>query len=261
MRTCAIIPTYNHHEALRPIVMRLRGEGLPIFIVDDGSAEPAATAIASFHDAAAKVLVHRLERNGGKGAALRAGFRLALAAGFTHALQIDADGQHGLEAVPHLLGLSREDPRALILGAPVFDDSLPAGRKFGRWITHFWVAVETFRFDVIDSMCGFRLYPLAPIAAIADANRVGDHMQFDTEIIVRAIWKGIALRRVAVEVSYPDGNFSNFDLVRDNWRLTRMHARLFFSALMHAPQIIANRAQIDDIRRFSRAAGSATILS
>ena len=259
MRICAVIPTYNHHKALSEIVSRLKGEGLPVFIIDDGSSEPAKGAIAAFHDARNQVVVHRLDPNRGKGAAMQSGFSLALAAGFTHSLQIDADGQHSLAAVPHILELSRRNPDALVLGSPEFDASMPTSRRLGRWITHFWVALETLRFDIIDSMCGLRLYPLTPVAAIIAVNKLGDHMEFDTEIVVRAIWHGIPVLRVAVEVCYPKDNFSNFDLIRDNCRISGMHARLFFSMVGHFPQILAKRAEISPIRRFSREPGSATI--
>jgi glycosyltransferase involved in cell wall biosynthesis len=261
MTICAVVPTYNHYKALPEIISRLKGEGLPIFLMDDGSREPARSAIAAFHDPGKEVVVHRLDPNRGKGAAMRAGFRLAMAEGFTHALQIDADGQHSLTAVPHILELSRRNPEALVLGSPDFDASMPTSRRLGRWITHFWVALETLRFDVIDSMCGLRLYPLAPLAAIIAANKWGDHMEFDTEIVVRAIWQGVPVLRVAVEVSYPKDNFSNFDLIRDNCRISGMHARMFFSMLGHFPQILAKRAEIAPIRRFSREPGSATISS
>ena len=74
-----------------------------------------------------------------KGAAVMRGMREALAAGFTHALQIDADGQHDTADVPRFLELSAVHPQAVVCGQPIYDASVPKGRLYGRYITHFWV--------------------------------------------------------------------------------------------------------------------------
>ncbi len=226
---CAIVPTFNHWTALPEVVTALRHLGLPVFVIDDGSSEPARYAIASLEGDGVTVL--RLERNAGKGAAVLAGFRLATAAGFTHAVQIDADGQHDTDALPALMAAAMAHPDSLISGAPVYDDSIPLGRKIGRWITHLWVFAETLSFRITDSMCGFRIYPLAAVTALLAQETVGARMDFDTDIMVRLFWRGIMPVMVPVRVSYPPDNTSNFDLLHDNLRITRMHSRLVFTRL------------------------------
>jgi predicted LPLAT superfamily acyltransferase len=236
---CAVIPSHNHWRALPAVVERLRAEGLPVFIVDDGSDAAAAEAIAALSGEG--VSVTRLPVNRGKGVAVGEGFRLAQAAGFTHAVQVDADGQHDLDALPRLLAEASAQPHALVSGAPVYDSTIPLGRKIGRWITHLWVFVETLSLRISDSMCGFRVYPLAESLALFDEGRVGERMDFDTDIMVRLFWRGVAPVMVPVRVTYPPGNTSNFDMLWDNVRITRMHTRLVIAMLLHLPAILRNR--------------------
>ncbi len=241
MKVCAIVPSYNHCKMIGSIVKRLREAGLPVFVIDDGSGESARSVIAALHDRAAGITVRRLDSNRGKGAAVMEGFRLAIASGFTHALQVDADGQHDLDALPRLLELAATYPAALISGQPIYDDSVPAGRKIGRWITHIWVWIETLSLRISDSMCGFRVYPLVPVEKLLAQETIGCHMEFDAEIMVRLFWRGVAPVMLPVKVTYPPGNTSNFKLWRDNWRISKTHARLFVSMLLRLPSILAHR--------------------
>lgn len=229
---CAVIPSHDHHRVLGDIVAKLRATGLPVFIVDDGSAEPARGAIVGLHAPDKGVTVLRLERQRGKGGAVIAGFRLAAAAGFSHALQVDADGQHDLDAIPRFLALGTEHPDALILGAPRYDRSAPLGRVISRWVTHLWVCVETLSPRIIDTMCGFRLYPLAATMALIAEEAPGQGMEFDTEIVVRLIWRKVPVLALPVAVVYPEDNHSNFRLLADNCRISWMHTRLVTRLLL-----------------------------
>ncbi|CDK98465.1 Acyltransferase [Magnetospirillum gryphiswaldense MSR-1 v2] len=238
---CALVPSRNHHLALPQVVAGLRALGLPVLIVDDGSDETAAAAIAALHDPDGGVIVHRRPFNGGKGAAVSDGFRLLHAQGFSHAVQVDADGQHDLAALPALLEQARAHPTALVSGAPIYDDSMPRARRIGRWFTHVWVFVETLSLRITDSMCGFRVYPLAPCLDLLAREKVGARMDFDTDIMVRLFWRGIAPIMVPVRVTYPPGNTSNFDIWRDNLRISWMHTRLVLTMLARLPSILRHR--------------------
>lgn len=199
-----------------------------VFIVDDGNAAPAQEAIAAL--AGPSVEVRRLERNAGKGGAMLEGFRAALAAGFTHALQIDADGQHDVEDAAKFAAAARARPAALICGQPIYDQSVPSARKFGRYITHFWVWVETASLDIADTMCGFRVYPLAAVARVIKHANLGKRMDFDTEIAVRLHWRGVAVVNMPTRVAYLEGNVSNFRMLADNVSISLMHTRLVLQA-------------------------------
>lgn len=241
MTVCAIVPSHNHWRALPQVIATLRALDLPVFIIDDGSAEPAASAIAALHAPEHRVWVQRRTSNGGKGRAVMDGFRLAADQGFSHAVQVDADGQHDLAALPRLLAASRESPQSLISGQPIYDATAPWGRRIGRWVTHVWVFVETLSLRITDSMCGFRIYPLAPCLDLMDHEHVGTGMDFDTEIMVRLFWRGVAPVMVPVRVAYPEDNTSNFRLLADNLRISAMHTRLVLTMMARLPGILRHR--------------------
>lgn len=240
-RLCAVIPSRNHYEALGSIVGDLVARGVPVFIVDDGSNAVAAEAIATLHKPELGVETIRLERNQGKGGALVIAMNAAAAAGYSHALQVDADGQHDLQSLDALLAAARARPEALVSGVPVYDQSIPPARAIGRWLTHIWVWIETLSLQIKDSMCGFRVYPLRPALKVLDEEHVGRYMDFDTEIMVRMAWRSVPVVQIPVRVTYPPGNTSNFRLLGDNWLITRMHTRLFFGMLWRLPSLLGRR--------------------
>jgi glycosyltransferase involved in cell wall biosynthesis len=230
MRLCAVIPSYRHVAALPALVAALRSHCEAVIIVDDGNAEPERAAIAALDAPDQGVETLRLDVNSGKGAAMLAGFRRAIERGFTHALQIDADGQHDVADLPRFIAAARANPEALVCGQAVYDDSVPKSRKIGRNITHFWVWVETFSFDIADSMCGYRVYPLARVAPVIARDHIGARMDFDTEMAVRLHWAGAPIVNVPTRVIYPAGNVSNFAMLADNVRISLMHTRLTLQA-------------------------------
>jgi hypothetical protein len=238
---CAIVPSHNHWQRAGEVVAQLSDAGMPVFVMDDGSGEPARGVLAGLADARRQIIVTRLDPNRGKGGAVIAGFQLAIAAGFSHAVQVDADGQHDLASLGDLLAQAARFPKALISGRPIYDGTIPLGRKIGRWITHLWVWIETLSLRISDSMCGFRVYPLAAVGALLEDTKLGQHMDFDTDIMVRLFWAGTPVVMRRVKVTYPPGNSSNFQLWADNWRITKMHTRLVIDLLMHFPAILRAR--------------------
>ncbi|MEM9194029.1 MAG: glycosyltransferase family 2 protein, partial [Myxococcota bacterium] len=158
-RLAAVIPTYNNPATIRRVVEAVRAYVPDVIVVNDGSAEPGRTAVEALGADGLAHAVHR-ETNGGKGAAVKTGLEAAKELGFTHALQVDADGQHALDDVPAFVSIAEESPRSLVLGAPRFDDTAPAARKIGRKITLFWTHLETGGHVIEDPMCGFRIYPV-----------------------------------------------------------------------------------------------------
>lgn len=231
MKFCAIIPSYNHAEAIAGVVMQLQQAGFPIFIIDDGNNLPIKEQLAALSNEKYNVFVHRLQVNQGKGGAVMKGFELAIANGFTHAIQIDADGQHDLATLPQFIEISQKHPKALVSGQPIYDNSIPKARKIGRWLTHIWVWIETWSFQISDSMCGFRVYPLAAVRELLSKEVVGKRMDFDTDIMVRMFWRGTPVIMQPVKVIYPPNNNSNFDMLRDNWFITKMHTKLVLTML------------------------------
>jgi glycosyltransferase involved in cell wall biosynthesis len=241
LRTCIVIPFHNHPAAIGQVVDGLRPLGLPCRIVDDGSDAQSREVLARIAAAHDWVTLQTLPHNQGKGAAVMAGFDAALSQGFTHALQIDADGQHDVGDVPRFLEWSRQRPAAAVIGQAVYDQSVPRSRLYGRYLTHVWVWINTLSLAIRDSMCGLRVYPLAATCAIWRRHTVGRRMDFDTEILVRMHWAGVHIVNVPTRVTYPLDGVSHFRMFRDNVFISRMHARLFFGMLWRLPRLLGRR--------------------
>ena len=239
---CIVIPIYNHKDAIGATVAGLSAHGLPLIVVDDGSDTPTQQVLAALAaQYAGRLTLLRLPVNGGKGAAVMAGLRAARDAGYTHALQIDADGQHDSADVPRFLAAARANPRAVVIGRPVYDASVPKARLYGRYLTHVWVWIETLSFAIRDAMCGFRLYPLDLAGALIDRVRLPARMDFDIEILVRLHWRRAAFVSIPTRVTYAADGVSHFDMLWDNLRISRSHVRLVAGMLARLPLLIAHK--------------------
>ncbi len=241
-RPAVLIPVYNHERAIGPTLDEVLTAGCEVLLVDDGSDDACARVLVGLRDRHPdKVRLLRLPRNGGKGAAVKAGMRALLAWGYSHGLQIDADGQHDIDDVPHFLETARESPGSLVSGCPEFDAEVPRIRYYGRYLTHVWVWINTLSFEIRDTMCGFRVYPLAATVALLEQEHCGDRMEFDPEIMVRWHWRGGSVVILPTRVRYPLDGVSHFNLLRDNLLISRMHVRLFFGMLLRLPAILGRR--------------------
>ena len=239
-KPCVLVPIYNHVSELSATLKAAQSLDLPVVLVNDGSAAQYTATIQSLAQEYGALLESHAE-NSGKGEAMKSGLRKAHSAGFTHALQIDADGQHATADMPRFLQAMQANPHALIAGYPQFDESIPKHRFYGRYLTHVWVWINTLSLDIRDSMCGFRIYPIASACELIDAESIGKRMDFDSEFIVRWVWRGHALQQLQTRVIYPEGNSSGFRIVRDNMLITWMHTRLFFGMLRRLPALLTQR--------------------
>lgn len=239
---CVLIPCYNHGAMMSRVLARLQPFDLPCIVVDDGSDDATRDELARLAVENSNLTLIRLPVNAGKGAAVLRGMQAAADAGFSHAVQVDADGQHDIEDIPRLLALAKEHPTALISGQPIYDGSIPRSRLYGRWVTHVWVWIETLSLQLKDSMCGFRVYPVAPTLQLAQRVTLGKRMDFDTEVMVRLYWQGNTSYFIPTRVTYPLDGLSHFDALKDNLRISRMHTRLFFGMLPRIPSLLLRRS-------------------
>lgn len=211
---------------------------LPIIMVNDGSSAGATHFFRDLSEKHPNLSVIEHQNNQGKGGAVQTGLRTAFEQGFSHALQVDADGQHDLGDVNKLITESKNFPEALISGKPIYDESIPKHRYYARNITHFWVWIETLSFQIKDTMCGYRVYPLASTVQLLQQKKLGKRMDFDIEVMVKLFWKNIDLRFIDTAVDYPEHGVSHFRALEDNILISWMHTRLFFGMLPRIPQLI-----------------------
>ena len=237
---CVVIPVYNHEHAIGKVVARVLAHDLRCILVDDGCA-PACAAVLDALVAAHpdRLVLERHAINQGKGGSVLTGFARAARDGYSHVLQVDADGQHNVADIPRFLAAARAQPAALIAGCPIYDESVPALRLYARYLTHVWVWINTLSLSIRDSMCGFRVYPVAPVVALAARRKLGLRMNFDIEILVRLYWDGVEVVSLPTKVGYPEDGVSHFKAWTDNVLITRLHTALFFGMLPRIPRLLA----------------------
>ena len=257
-RPVVIIPCRNHGLTVEKVLEGLEPLGLPVIVVDDGSDAVTREALDELAPRCPEMTLLRHEVNRGKGAALTTGLHYAEKEGYTHALQVDADGQHDLADAPTLLESAKRDPNALWSARPLYDESVPKKRLIGRYVTHVWVWIETLSFEIVDSMCGYRVYPIAPTLAILKTKHVGQFMDFDTEIMVRLYWKGLRVRFVPSRVIYPEDGYSNFRMWEDNVRISKMHTRLCIESPLWWPARVKRLFRREAIQEMQTASPTET---
>jgi glycosyltransferase involved in cell wall biosynthesis len=239
---CVVIPVYNHEHAIAKVLGQVLAHGLPCILVDDGSSPSCADELdrlAAAHPG--QVVLERHAINQGKGGAVLTGFACAAREGYSHVLQVDADGQHSVADIPRFLDAARARPRAVVAGCPLYDESVPALRLYARYLTHVWVWINTLSLAIRDSMCGFRVYPVAPVLALARRRRLGLRMNFDIEILVRLYWDGVEVVNLPTRVGYPEDGVSHFKAWTDNVLITRLHVALFFGMLPRVPSLLGRK--------------------
>ena len=236
------MPSYNTGPVLARTVRDAVAAWPDVFVVLDGSTDGAEQCVTP----APGLRLLRLAQNRGKGAAILHGLRTASAEGFTHAITMDADGQHPATMIPAFAAASRARPEAMILGVPQFGRDAPALRVGGRRISNGWVALETLWAGIGDSLFGFRVYPIAPLLRIMERQRWMRRYDFDAEAAVRLCWAGVPAVNLPAPVRYltpEEGGVTHFRYGRDNLLLTWMHTRLMLGFLMRLPLLAWRRAR------------------
>jgi glycosyltransferase involved in cell wall biosynthesis len=240
LKFCAIVPVYRHESTTRKVAESLSALGLAVILVDDGNSSEGHAILEQVAREVPDTILVTHAKNGGKGKAVISGLKVAFEKGYTHALQVDADGQHDMASIPFFLKAAKKHPNDLVAGMPQYDSSVPKAREQGRKITNFWVAIETLSKDIPDSMCGFRIYPVASTWPVAQKLR-SFRMGFDIEILVRLSWAGMKMRFYPVKVIYPEGGVSNFRVFHDNVAISFTHTRLCLGMMLRLPVILARR--------------------
>ncbi len=239
-----LIPSYNTGERVYRTVAEARAKWTPVWVVVDGSTDGTAAGLQGLarDDPGLKVFV--LPVNAGKGAAVLHGLEQAQAAGYTHALTMDSDGQHPADLIPAFMQASIARPEVMVLGRPVFDASAPLLRVRGRKVSNGWTNLETLGAGVADSLYGFRVYPIDALARVMRGQHWMRRFDFDTEAVVRLAWRGVKPVNLDAPVKYltaAEGGVSHFNYLRDNLLLTWMHTRLMIGFGLRLPLLLWRR--------------------
>lgn len=240
-----LIPSYNTGARVLETVREAARSWNPVWVVVDGSTDGTERRLRQLAAEQTGLRVLALTANRGKGGAILHGLQAARAAGFTHALTMDADGQHCAQSIAHFMSASAAAPDAMILGRPVFDETAPPLRRRGRKISNWWTNLETLWQGIEDSLCGFRVYPIDPLCEVMQSTRWMRRFDFDPEAAVRLCWRGVPIVSLSAPVRYlsrAEGGISHFRYVRDNALLTWMHTRLMFGFLGRLPALLWSRA-------------------
>lgn len=239
-----LIPSYNPGKKVFETVQAARAQWAPVWVVVDGSTDGTAADLQrlALSDPDLRVIVRR--QNGGKGRAVLDGLSEAIAAGFTHVLAMDSDGQHPADRIPAFMSESAAHPTAMVLGEPIFDASAPSIRVKGRKISNWWANLETLWWGIHDSLFGFRVYPIEPLLRLMRRSVWMRRFDFDVEAVVRLSWAGVPVRNLPAHVRYftaAEGGVSHFNYWRDNVLLSSMHARLFAGFVIRLPFLLARK--------------------
>jgi len=237
-----LVPSYNTGALLKVTIEEALQQWLPIWVIidgsDDGSEALLAPLQAQYPDT---LLVIKLPQNRGKGAAILEGITQAQAKGFTHVLTMDADHQHPADYIKQFMQMSIDNPEAMILGEPMFDDSAPMIRVKGRRISNWWANLETMGWGIHDSLFGMRVYPIQDLIAVMHSTSWARRFDFEPEIAVRMAWSAVPVLNILTPVRYiakEEGGVSQFKYGRDNVLLIGMHIRLFTGFLLRLPKLI-----------------------
>ena len=239
-----LIPSYNPGRTVLETVRAARAQWSPVWVVVDGSTDGSGEWLQDLAEGDAGLRVIVLQANQGKGAAVLHGAQLARAAGFTHALTMDCDGQHPADLIPAFMAASQQRPDAMVLGKPRFGPEAPRLRVNGRKVSNGWANLETLWAGIGDSLYGFRVYPIAPLIQVMRAQRFMRRFDFDPEAVVRLCWAGVPPVNLEAPVRYlsaAEGGVSHFRYLRDNALLTWMHARLCVGFVLRLPRLIWRR--------------------
>ena len=229
MNCCIIIPTYNNCTTLPWVIDELLDYTTRIIVVNDGSTDGTADVLRKYEK---KISVIELKKNGGKGGALREGFRFAFEKKYTYAITIDSDGQHLPADLPVFIHKISEEPGSLIIGARNMDQTnVPRKSSFGNKFSNFWFKLET-GISMPDTQSGYRLYPVEYAGRKKYFTR---KFEFEIEVIVRAAWDKIRILSVPVHVIYQDEEtrVSHFRPFKDFSRISVLNTVFVAWALLY----------------------------
>lgn len=223
--TLIVIPTYNNDKAIHHVITAAKRAHPEVLVVDDGSLDQTPREIKR---ASPPYLITN-SHNLGKGRAIVRGMDWARRKGYNKMIVMDGDGQHDPDDIKVFLKAAAQNPNTLIIGrrdfAPKSSGHVTFGARFGRVFSNLWVFLETGTW-LSDTQSGFRLYPLSQSARVETKSR---HYDFEIEVLVKSLWRGVKVMEIPIKVYYPPKKerVSHFLPFKDNLRLSLLHGKLF----------------------------------
>lgn len=246
--TIVIIPTYNNAKTLGNVIERALLHNLPLLVINDGSTDDTRNVLSQF----ANIQIINLEKNQGKGVALKTALRWAIEQNYQYAVTLDSDGQHYPEDISVFLNEIEQSPDTLLVGSRNLQaENMPAKNTFANKFSNFWFRIET-GIKMNDTQSGYRLYPLHKLKGLKFFT---GRYEFELEILVRAAWQGIEVTNVPIRVYYPpvEERISHFRPLRDFMRLSLLNTVLvFFAVFAYYPWKALRSLTRENIRRFIR---------
>ena len=234
---CVVIPTYNNAGTILQVIADVSAYSDAVFVVLDGPTDSTAELVRPLPG----IRLVDYTPNRGKGHALRKGFEAARNAGFRYAITLDSDGQHYAKDIVTLLAKAEEAPDTLIVGARKMegaDQNKQSG--FANRFSNFWFRVETFH-SLPDTQSGYRLYPVRRMRGM---RFVSTKYEFEVEVLVKAVWRGIPVASVPIDVYYPPQaeRISHFRPGPDFTRISFLNTYLVFCAMLYGHWRVIFRA-------------------
>ncbi len=237
-RLCVMIPTYNNVMTIQKVIEGVSQYSQQIIVVDDGSTDGTSAVLQALSE---RIQIVSYQPNRGKGHALVAGFRKAMAMGFTHAITIDADGQHFADDLPVFIQQLDSCENTIVVGTRnLTEENMPRQNTFANRFSNFWFRLQT-NIDLPDTQSGYRLYTLASLRGLS---LITSRYEAELELLVFAAWAGTKIISVPVRVYYPpaEERVSHFRPIYDFARISILNTFLCVAALVYGyPRLIVRR--------------------
>lgn len=238
LRIGVVVPTFDNPRTISSVIKDIvTHSDFPVLIIDDGSETPVENVLYSYEVREAleqgRVRVVRFEKNRGKGAALQFAIQDLISRGYTHMFTVDGDGQHLAREMSKLVTIAKRCPWDLVIGnRRLKSATVPQISKFGRKFSNFWVSYQTGS-QIQDSQSGFRLYPLFPLQTM---NFRTSKYDFEIEVLIRLMWRGVRVQEVEIDVVYQEGRdrISHFHKFWDNVRISFLNTMLVIISLLRS---------------------------
>lgn len=229
--TVALIPAFNEAATIREIAERTLSVCPRLIIVDDGSSDGTAEALAGL-----PLTLISNKQNMGKAASLWRGMEAALALGAEAVITLDGDGQHLPEDIPRFVEAAARHPGHMIIGSRLWDKAaFPPKRYWANRVANFWISWVA-GYSIEDSQSGFRLYPVRLLQEVRPGLARHHGFVFESEILIDGAAKGIRSYPIPIAAVYAEGaRPSHFRGVTDIVHISRMIGGRLIRGLLCLP--------------------------